>query len=226
MDRMQSILSRSPNNFRQALECCWEKGASSWLSIIPIAQHGFALHKTDFTDARCLRYGWPPPHLPSYCVCGKAFSISHALSCPHGAFSIICHNNVRGKLMSEVCHDVQLESHLQPLSGELLHHKSAKLEDDARVDIKAAGFWAIVLFLTLEYSTILLNLITLHVKLKHFGDIKVISVGLMRSVSGKWNIEILCHLYSPPLGVWVRPPLLHINALPPFSVKNGTFHIL
>ena len=65
-----------------------------------------------------------------------------------------------------------------------------------------------------------------HVKLEHFGDIKVISVGLMRSVSGKWNIEVLCHLYSPPLGVWVRPPQLHINALPPFSVKNGTFHIL
>ena len=111
--------------------------------------------QTDFTDARYLRYGWPSPHLPSYCVCGKAFSISHDLICPHGAFSIIRHNNVRnftGKLKSEVCHDVQLEPHLQPLSDELLHHKSAKHEDDARVDIKAAGFWAIVLFLTLEYQ--------------------------------------------------------------------------
>ena len=43
--------------------------------------------------------------------------------------------------MSEVCHDVQVEPHLQPLSGELLHHKSAIQEDDARVDIRAAVFW-------------------------------------------------------------------------------------
>ena len=85
--------------------------------------------------------------------------ISHALSCPHRAFPIIRHNNVRdltaklpsscqrfvrgftAKLMSEVCHDVQLEPHLQPLSGELLRYKSSKHEDDARVDIRAAGFW-------------------------------------------------------------------------------------
>ena len=144
MDRVKSVLFRSPDTLHQALECCREKGASSWLSIILVTQHGFALQKTDFTDALCLRYGWSPPHLPSHCVCGKAFNISHALSCPHGAFPIIHHNDVRdltAKLMSEVCHDVQLEPHLQPLSGELLRYKSAKHEDDARVDIRAAGFW-------------------------------------------------------------------------------------
>ena len=42
--------------------------------------------------------------------------------------------------MSEVCHDVQFEPHLQPLSSELLRHKSARHEDDARVDIRAAIF--------------------------------------------------------------------------------------
>ena len=92
----------------------------------------------------CLRYGWSLPHLPSHCVCGKAFTISHALSCPYGAFPIIRHNDVReltAKLMSEVCHDVQVEPHLQPLSGELLHHKTTKHEDNARVNIRAAGFW-------------------------------------------------------------------------------------
>ena len=43
--------------------------------------------------------------------------------------------------MSEVCHDVQVEPHLQSLSGESLHYKSAVHEDDSRVDIRAAGFW-------------------------------------------------------------------------------------
>ena len=32
-----------------------EKGASSWLSTLPIDEHGFALHKGAFRDALCLR---------------------------------------------------------------------------------------------------------------------------------------------------------------------------
>ena len=69
----ESVLARSPVGLCQALECCKEKKASSWLSAIPIEQHGFALHKIDFIDALCLRYGWSPSHLPSHCVCGKVF---------------------------------------------------------------------------------------------------------------------------------------------------------
>ena len=55
-----SVLADSLFSLCQALECCKEKGASSWLSAIPIEQHGFVLHKTDFADALCLHYGWSP----------------------------------------------------------------------------------------------------------------------------------------------------------------------
>ena len=47
--------------------------------------------------------------LPTTCVCGKLFTIDHALNCPIGWFRIIRHNEVRdliADLMSEVCHDV------------------------------------------------------------------------------------------------------------------------
>ena len=117
------------------------QGASSWLSALPLEQYGFTLHKNEFT-ALCLRYGWTP-HIPFHFVCGKAFSVNHAFSCPHGAFPIIRHNDVHDltvKLFSEVCHDVQIEPHLQPLTGEILRYKSAVHADDARVDIRAAGF--------------------------------------------------------------------------------------
>ena len=70
-----------------------------------------------YTDALHLRYSRSPSHLPSHCVCGKAFSVSHSLSCPHIDFPIIQHKDIRhltAKLMSEVCHDVQVEPHLQP----------------------------------------------------------------------------------------------------------------
>ena len=35
VDTVQLVLARSPHNLRLALECCQEKGASSWLSAIP-----------------------------------------------------------------------------------------------------------------------------------------------------------------------------------------------
>ena len=85
-----------------------------------------------------------PSRLPSHSVCGKDFSLSHTLSCSHGVFPIIRHNEIRNltaSLMSEVCHNVQIEPQLHPLSGKTLHYRSAILDDDARVDIRASGFW-------------------------------------------------------------------------------------
>ena len=38
-----------------------------------------------------------------------------------------------------LCHWV--EPHLHALSGEVMHHRSAVLDDNARVDIRASGFW-------------------------------------------------------------------------------------
>ena len=74
VDAAQSVLAHSLASLHQSLECCKEKGASSWLSANPIEQHGFTLHKTSFTDALCLHYGWSPSHLPFHCVCSKALS--------------------------------------------------------------------------------------------------------------------------------------------------------
>ena len=43
--------------------------------------------------------------------------------------------------MTEVCNDVQLEPDLQPLTGEQLTYTTANVEDGARLDIAANGFW-------------------------------------------------------------------------------------
>ena len=67
-----------------------------------------------------------------------------ALSCPKGGFPILRHNEVRdltANIMDEVCHDVCIEPSLQPLTGETLSGASAKVEDGARLDIAASGFW-------------------------------------------------------------------------------------
>ena len=54
-----------------------EQGASSWLSVLPISDHGFALHKGAFHDAMCLRYNWQPSNLPLTCLTGGFPSVRH-----------------------------------------------------------------------------------------------------------------------------------------------------
>ena len=133
-----------PTKLQKALTICSEKGASSWLSALPISEHGFALHKGAFRDALCLRYGWRPSHLPSHCVCGHHFTIKHALSCSRGGFPSIRHNEIRNitaDLLSGVCHGVGTEPSLQPVTGEQLEHRTANREDGARLDIVAQNFW-------------------------------------------------------------------------------------
>jgi len=43
------------------------------------------------------------------------------------------------KLLFEVCTDVKIEPELQPLTGELLQHKTANMEDGAKLDTSARG---------------------------------------------------------------------------------------
>ena len=115
MDTAESVLACSPVSLHQALECCKGKRASSWLSAIPVEQHGFALHKTDLTDA--LFYVMAGLHHTYHLTvfAAKPFQFLMLFSCPHGAFPILRHNDVRdrtAKLMSEVCHDIQVEPYL------------------------------------------------------------------------------------------------------------------
>ena len=39
---------------KRSVEVACEKGASCWLTAIPLEQHGFTLHKSAFRDALCL----------------------------------------------------------------------------------------------------------------------------------------------------------------------------
>jgi hypothetical protein len=141
---VQSIESKISDDLKYTLKLAQEKGSSSWLTVIPIKEHGFALHKGDFRDALALRYGWIPSRCLSDCSCGHAFSVEHALSCPKGGLPIICHNEIRdlsANLLSEVCQDVTIEPPLQPLQGEQFTYATAITENESRLDMAARGFW-------------------------------------------------------------------------------------
>ncbi len=139
-----SIKAKLPAKAERAMEAAQERGASTWLTALPLAAHGFSLSKGEFRDALCLRYGWEPPRLPSTCSCGQNFTVQHALSCTRGGYVAIRHNELRdlfGELLRETCHNIDMEPPLQPLSGETFRCKTANIADGARVDIKAGGFW-------------------------------------------------------------------------------------
>ena len=56
---------------------------------------------------------------------------------------MIRHNEMRditASLLSEVCHGVTIELHLQPLTGEIMQHKSAITDEGARLDVAMYGF--------------------------------------------------------------------------------------
>ena len=45
--------------------------------------------------------------------------------------------------LSEVCHNVGIEPHLQPVTGEQFNYKTANVEDGARLDVEAENFWGV-----------------------------------------------------------------------------------
>ena len=65
---------------KRAVELAQEKGASSWLTALPIQEHGFALHKSAFRDALALRYDCPPPLSPTFILCLWCFIFYRACS--------------------------------------------------------------------------------------------------------------------------------------------------
>ena len=64
--------------------------------------------------------------------------------CHMGGIPTIRHNEIRditAGLLTEICHNVATEPLLQPLTNESFAHRSANTEPNARLDIRARGFW-------------------------------------------------------------------------------------
>ena len=138
------LYSHLPDQLQRAVDLAKEKGASTWLTVLPLTEHGFSLHRSAFQDALALRYGWSPSKLPSKCICGKNFTVEHTLSCARGAFPSIRHNEIRdltANLLTEVCNDVRIEPDLHPVLSDQLSGATANSQDGARLDLSANGVW-------------------------------------------------------------------------------------
>ena len=93
-EQVQAIYDQLSPDLQRCMELSSEKGSSSWLSVLPLEEHGFYLHNGEFRDALCLRYGWRPTNMPQLCNCGTQFTVDHAMICQMGGFPMIRHNEI------------------------------------------------------------------------------------------------------------------------------------
>ena len=205
-------MNHAERDLQRCVELAAEKGASNWLTCRPLRQYGFVLHKGAFRDAVCIRYGWTPERLPQSCVCGRSFSVAHALSCPTGGYPSIRHNELRditASLLGQVANDVCVEPILQPLTGESLAHRTAISDDGARLDVAASGVWGNRFERTfVDMKTLSLSPTRPNPSPQLTPSMRKRSDAIMKSVYGKWREHLSCLLYSVPLVDKERLPRL------------------
>ena len=141
--KLEELKVSLPVRTQRAVDLACEKGASSWLTAIPLKDMNFDLSKREFRDAMRLRYDWPIPDSPSVCVYDCSFTVDHAMICQRGGLVIQRHNEIRdleAELLDMVCYDIAIEPTLQPLASEELN-RGANTAPDARLDAHCRGFW-------------------------------------------------------------------------------------
>ena len=123
---------------QKSLELGCEKGASCWLSALPLRSVPWVCPQQERVQRQhllALRYGWAIANVPRYCSCGKKNDIDHALSCKSGPYVNFRHNAVRdayAEILKEVCVDVRTEPGLLPVNPANLS-SSAITTDQARL---------------------------------------------------------------------------------------------
>ena len=140
---LKDLRTRMTKEQMRGNEVAQLKGASAWLTSLPLKEEGFVLNKREFFDALALRYRWPLSRLPQYCACGKNFDMDHAMSCMKGGYVHRRHDRIRdlfARAMDDVFKGVRIEPPLQPLTGEILP-PSANKEDGARLDVVVRDLW-------------------------------------------------------------------------------------
>jgi len=121
------------------------KEASSWLTALPLQEHGLVLHKSAFLDAFALCYGCMPLRTPSLCACRFSFSMDHVLSCPKCGLPSLHHNDIRdltAKFLTEMCSQVIVEPELLSVGNpDEFSLAISNTQEGARLDVAMNSLW-------------------------------------------------------------------------------------
>ena len=144
-DKYDVLFAEANPTTQRALKCAREKGASSWLTFLPLENLGYSVNQEEFRDALALRYNWRIDDVPKHCGCGQTSDIDHLLSCKLGGYVAMRHDKLRDTVatfLKEVCHDVRTEPALLVIGNKEHFPNSANTSDNARLDVSARGVWA------------------------------------------------------------------------------------
>ena len=72
-DKLEDLRNFLPEKTKRAVDLAADKGASSWLTLLPVTEMDLNLNKREFKDAVHLRYDWQMSDVPNVCVCGEPF---------------------------------------------------------------------------------------------------------------------------------------------------------
>ena len=136
------LLTKLNKNDIRSFELASEKGASSWLNAMPLKRYHFDLKKAIFvmalpfamteTQRRYHHYAHARRtslmRMPSTVRKGDTRTLDNSFS------------DSIANMLTDICHDVDIEPLLQPLQGENFAFKSTTTDDDAKLVIKANGF--------------------------------------------------------------------------------------
>ena len=205
----------SPPSFLRCADLAREPGSSSQLTVLPIQEHGFHLHKSNLS----LRYGITPLNTSKTCHCGTSFLVDHAMVCPFRGFPTIRHNEVQdlsAALLTEVSHNVATEPSLQQVTTDTFSLASANTTNDARLDIKTRGFWSrsqdayfdVRVFYPWQIPPVTTPLaLNLPINITRMPR----SVNMVTKIE-ILNMELSPHWFLPPLAAWNVRPLCSTDA--------------
>ncbi|CAB4004196.1 Hypothetical predicted protein [Paramuricea clavata] len=118
------------------------KGASNWLTSLPIKEENYVINKREFYDAIRMRYRGPLKFIPTTCACGETvLGRSCIVVSQRRLRTSTPRRNPRSfwQTATEISNDVEIEPNLLPLTGEQLH-ATANGKDEARLDISTGSF--------------------------------------------------------------------------------------
>ena len=97
-EMLQSLIINLPTNKICLNKINQEKGASIWLSTLPLKENGYSLSKQEFWDLMKIRYRSPLSRLPNMCSCGAKYDLQQSLSYKKSGFVSLRHNHLRNKM--------------------------------------------------------------------------------------------------------------------------------
>ena len=90
---LYSLKESLPAALQHSMSLAQEKGATSWLTALPVEEFGFTLHKGAFRDALALHYGWCPTLVPTHCM--RLWSVFLSFSCPLMSYGRVPFNETK-----------------------------------------------------------------------------------------------------------------------------------